>query len=97
MKFWSEATLGHPGADFKVSGHPPAPILGEKVMRKLFTNALHDAAQNLCARTRNVLPPTSAGTRSHPARKKKDVKLLWSQLSGNAFRKKKLLKNDTTI
>ena len=34
MKIRSEAALGHPGADLRVSGHPPAPILGEFCMKK---------------------------------------------------------------
>ena len=46
MKIRSGAGLGHLGSDFGVSGHPPAPILGEKVMQnyeKLFEKCVEKA------------------------------------------------------
>ena len=53
MKIRSEAALGHPGADLSVSsGHPPATILGEKVMQ--------NCSRNLCTTLRKIFAHTHA-------------------------------------
>ena len=87
MKIRSEAALGHPGADLRVSGHPPAPILGEKVMQ--------NCSRNLCTTLRKIFTHTPATCSHPPLPEHVSTQLVKKpavpQLRGNAFRQKHLL------
>ena len=87
MEIGAGAALGHPGADFGVSGHPPAPILGEKVMQ--------NCSRNLCTTLRKIFTHTPATCSHSPLPEHVSTQLLKKpavpQLRGNAFRQKHLL------
>ena len=68
MKIRSGAGLGHLGSDFGVSGHPPAPILGEKVMHMMNKSqkSMQKNPQAKVVSKGNSSNDFFRGTRSHP-------------------------------